>query len=131
MATVLELALAQTLFKLDPGLDHGEREWRCIYGIPLFKDRVQNVLPTWESEFKIEESPSRQFDALAYVFCSGVTLTFGHQFHVLIPATNGIWELKTADLRIFGWFWKKDCFIATNLELAAYIKRHDLYRGFL
>jgi hypothetical protein len=131
MATVLELALAQCLCKLDPALEVGEREWRWVYGFPRFKECVQNDLPMWKSDWKIEESPNQQFDSLAEVFCSGETLTFGDQFHILTPAENGIWELKTADLRIFGWFWKKDWFIATNLERASYIKQHDLYRGFL
>jgi hypothetical protein len=129
MATILELDLAQKLSKLDPGLEAGEREWRWIYGFPQFRARVQNDLPTWKSEWKIEESPNQQFDSLADVFCSGATLTFGNEFHILSPAEKGIWELKTADLRIFGWFWKKDWFIATNLMHASYVKTHDLYHG--
>jgi hypothetical protein len=129
MATVLELALAQRLSKLDPGLDPGEREWRWIYGFPQFKARVIDELPSWKSDWDVSESPNQQFDSLADTFCSGATLTFRNQFHILSPAGKGVWELKTADLRLFGWFWKKDGFIATNLFLASYVKQHKLYDG--
>ena len=129
MATVLELAVAQSLFRLDPALEPGERERRWIYGFSQFKARVQNDLPAWQSDWKIEESPTQQFDALVDVFCSGATICFGDQFHNLDPLDGGIWELKTPDLRAFGWFWKKDWFIATNLMLASYVKKHRLYTG--
>ena len=130
MATVLELALAGQLSKLDPVLEPGEREWRWIYGFPQFRVRVQNELPGWKSEWDLnEESPNKQFDSLTETFCSGENLVIGQQLHILRPFQKGTWELKTADLRIFGWFWKKDWFIATNLFMASYVKEHDLYPG--
>jgi hypothetical protein len=129
MATVLELALGQKLTKLDPGLEFGEPERRWIYGFPQFMARMQNELPSWKSEWDISESPNQQFDSLIDVFSSGENLLIGQQFHVLDPATKGTWELRTPDLRVFGWFWKKDWFIATNLFLASYVKEHRLYHG--
>jgi hypothetical protein len=130
MATVLELALAQRLFRLDPALEQNEKEWRFIHTSPRFREREQKELRTWESTWKIEENPTQQLDALVEVFCSGETLTFGPQFKPLTHIKDGIWELKTADLRIFGWFCKKDHFIAGTMDLAFNVKKHDLYGGY-
>jgi hypothetical protein len=33
-------------------------------------------------------------------------------FHDMKPEKDGVWELKTADLRIFGWMYRPRQFIA-------------------
>jgi hypothetical protein len=43
---------------------------------------------------------------------------------------DGIWELKTADLRLFGWFLQKDCFIVSDIDDTGRIKQSNLYRGY-
>jgi hypothetical protein len=43
---------------------------------------------------------------------------------------DGIWELKTEDIRIFGFFHKKDCFIGVVADDATRIKTYDLYHGY-
>jgi hypothetical protein len=129
MATVIELMLAQKLFKLDPALEPNEREWRWIYALPPFKSRVEIDLPHWTSHWKVEESPTQQMDALLEVFCSGETITYGPQFKPLVHLGDGIWELKTPDLRLFGWFSKRDCFIAGALDTAFNVKSYNLYPG--
>src|SRR5262249_17769795 len=68
--------------------------------------------------------------SLFVVFCSGETLTFSTQFKPLTHLKDGIWELKTPDLRIFGWFHVKDCFIAGNIDTAFNVKNHNLYAGY-
>src|SRR3954464_12789685 len=104
MATVLELALARKLFKLDPCLEPNEREWRWIYALPDFKSRLLNDLPNWVSHWKVEQSPNQQMDELSEIFCSGETMAYGHRFKPLVHLGDGVWELKTPDLRLFGWF---------------------------
>lgn len=131
MATVLELLLAQKLFRLDPALEANEKEWRKIYISPRFKERAENDLPTWVSTWKVEVGPIQQLDVLAEVFCSGETLTFGTQFKPLTHIKDGIWELKTPDIRIFGWFCALDHFIAGTMDNAYYIKKHNLYAGYV
>jgi hypothetical protein len=131
MATVIDLATAQppALLKLDPALEAREQEWRTIYILPRVKPRF-TVLPTWQSHWKIEQSPVQQMDALLEVFCSGETLTFEHRFKPLVHLNDGIWELKTPDLRFFGWFPHQDCFIGGALDTAFNVKNLDLYRGY-
>ena len=130
MATVLELRLRQCLRRFDPCLEATEREWHFIDGSPTFASRIETELGTWESTWKVEVSPAQQLDSLGEEFCSGETLTFGLQFKPLNHLRDGIWELKTADLRIFGWFWKRDHFIAGNIDLATKVKSYNLYAGY-
>ena len=33
-------------------------------------------------------------------------------FHDMEPGTDGVWELKTADLRLFGWMYQPREFIS-------------------
>jgi hypothetical protein len=71
----------------------------------------------------------QQLDALVEEFCSGVTLCFGPQFKPIQHVKDGIWELKTPDLRVFGWFHVKDCFVGWRCECAEFVKKHNLYYG--
>ncbi len=129
MATLLELA-AHTLHRLDPVLDKGQREARTIYGSEGFRVWAEKTLPRLTSSWDIEVTPEEQFDALASIFCSGAVLTYKWQFSPIRHIADGIWELKTADLRIFGWFARKDCFIAVVADTTERVKRHRLYHGY-
>ena len=91
---------------------------------------METVLPGLDSTWKIEQPPVEQLDDLMEVFCSGSPLTYGWQFKCLTHVAEGVWELKTADVRLFGWFHKKDCFIAAVADTADRIKTHKLYEGY-
>ena len=41
-------------------------------------------------------------------------MEYGRMFRDLEPTTDDVWELKTADLRIFGWMYQKRKFIAVR-----------------
>jgi hypothetical protein len=43
---------------------------------------------------------------------------------------DGIWELKTADLRIFGWFNVLDHFVGAAADTTDRVKQHNLYYGY-
>ena len=129
MTTPLDLETAGLLFKLDPGLEPNEQEWRLIYTSPQLKEWVETELPQLESTWKLEVNPLQQFDALVEEFCSGTTLCFGPQFRPIQHVSGGIWELKAPDLRVFGWFYVKDCFIGWRGMAAEDVKRHNLYKG--
>lgn len=130
MATLIELAEASQVFKIDPVLGSRQQEERLIYVLPHLRQWLEEALPALESTWNIEQRPIEQLDALFYTFCSGETLTYGWQFKPLVHIRNGIWELKTADLRMFGWFYAKDCFVATDAELSDTVKRLHMYGPF-
>jgi len=69
-------------------------------------------------------------DDLFFSFISGRPLTFMKQFRPIRAEPNAVWEFKTPDLRIFGWFVVKDCFVAVFGDWADRVKDLDLYRGY-
>jgi hypothetical protein len=130
MATALDLAANGFLWKLDAQLEPPQQELRMIHVGPKLLAWINNDLPGLESTWKIEQSPIEQMDDLTQVFCSGEPLTYDWQFKSLTHVADGVWELKTADLRIFGWFHKKDWFIGVIADTADRIKKHRLYEAY-
>lgn len=131
MATLAELVADGSLVKLDPGLEQDELEFRVILMLPRAQEWIENVLPTLSSTWNIEVSPTEQLVGLVADFASGLELTPGEKFHPIRPTDRNVWELKTADLRIFGWFAKKDCFVCVSIENADRLKQMPgLYGGY-
>jgi len=132
MATILDLSReGGPLRWIDPQLEPHEQEWRRIYGAGRFVEWFEQQLPSLTSDWKVEDSPLEQFDQLLETYCSGATLTFQHRFKCLYPRDKCVWELKTADLRIFGWFPKMDHFIAVVADTAQRVKLHSLVHGYV
>jgi hypothetical protein len=129
MATVLDLDRRGDLSELDI-LQDGERYHRRIFVSSDLRQWIMDVLPTLKSSWSIELSPLEQFVALAEIFCAGERLSYGTQFKPLAHITDGLWELKTDDIRMFGWFSQKNWFIGAVADDAFKIKKHDLYRGY-
>jgi|SRR5713101_4290459 len=129
MATPIELDRGGALFKLE-ALEQQVQEFRQFYASPDLHKWLSNVLPTMASAYDIEINPLEQFVALSEIFCAGERLTYELQFKPLIHITDGVWELKTQDIRIFGWFHKKDCFIGSVADDATRIKKYRLYHGY-
>jgi hypothetical protein len=128
MATVIDLDRAGELFKLDV-LEQHVQEFRTIYASPLLRKWITETLPALPSALGLELSPQQQVFDLAELFCSGGRLSYGLQFKPLTHIVDGIWELKTPDIRIFGWFRQRDCFIGAVADDATKIKKHNLYVG--
>src|SRR5437762_2711619 len=129
MATLLELDRRGELFKLD-ALEAGEQEFREFYASPILHGWIRDVLPNMVSSWGIELSPLDQFTAMSEVYCAGERLMFDTQFKPLTHIVDGVWQLKTDDLRIFGWFPRKDCFIGVVADDATRIKESNLYFGY-
>jgi hypothetical protein len=139
MATILELAKPpeQKLLKLDALLEAKEQEFRRIYLSCRTRDKMATEVPMWGSQHNISVMPLDQFSALASRFVSGSELVFDHDFKSLHRYENGlrnyddgVWELKTADVRMFGWFCKMDWFVAVAVDEAWRVKHHNLYGGY-
>ena len=130
MATLLDIVAAGAIVKLAPILGAREQEERVIYASPKLLSWIQGVLPTLSSNWNISMSPLEQFIDLHSTFAAGECLVFGNDLNPLHPIDNGIWELKTADLRVFGWFVRQDCMIAQCADTAANVKNHNLYVGY-
>jgi hypothetical protein len=135
MATAIVLDQQGVLHRYDPGLEVDEQELRLLYASDKLRGWLQNELSAIASEFGIELAPIEQFDTLIATYASGLPLVFDRDFKAFVrralqPIGDGVWYLKTQDLRIFGWFWKKDCFIGVVADTAARCKTHQLYQGY-
>jgi len=130
MATILQLVEQGSLVKLDPALVASVQEMRVIYMSPDLKRRIEEAVPAMGSNWNIEVTPLEQLDALVALFAAGDQLVLPNDFRPIQHIKDGIWELKTADLRMFGWFYKKDCFVGHRIDQTQHIKDHKLYYGY-
>ena len=130
MPTILELAADGRLEKVDPTLDDDELEQRAIYLLEGGSARVTTLFATMVSQWKTEVTPAEQLDELVYNFTTGGELDFPRQFRDLTHHREGVWELKAPDLRLFGFFARKDCFICTDVADANVVKQLG-YSGYI
>lgn len=117
MATLARLELTGTLVKIEVPLGYRELPNRQLFGSVEFVRWLEVGMPTirstqWSGDLTVPEQVIELFTE----FVSGKSLVISRQFKCLDPAKDGIWELKTGDVRIFGWFPKLDCFIAVRQE---------------
>lgn len=127
MATILHLAQqGGPLVKLDPGLGQGEQEERMIYGAVDLVTWASNVLPGLPAD-RSTETPQEQLWDCWLRFCLGEVLHYGTHFKHLKHAGDGVWELKTVDVRIFGWFPTRDVFVAVEGDTKIELVRNRSY----
>lgn len=126
MATLSQLE-GRDLHRYDPELPPGALEERSIYVTAQFRADVDKWLPGLEPAWTSEIKPIEQLAALLDDFCAGFELEHGTGFHILRPADGGVWELKSPDLRVFGWFYRRDCLIAHRMLPKDHITKHRLY----
>lgn len=134
MATIQHLREQGVLHKIDPALDDDEQENRYIYASDAVVEFLANGLPALQSFWGTETDPSQDLDALVAEFASGLPIGFDHQVKAfrrrcLDVLQGGVWYLKTPDLRIFGWFPHRDCFVAVFADTFENVKGKDLYEG--
>jgi hypothetical protein len=131
MATITSLSQSGVLTLIDAGLDADQQPWRLLYGTEDFIRWLDTQLVTLTSSLIGNMiSPIEQVDALFADFVSGEPLVISRQFRQLRPSDQAVWELKTDDIRIFGWFPLKDCFIAVYGAPADNVKDAGLYGTF-
>jgi hypothetical protein len=131
VVTLATLIQAGEISSIEVELDAREQPTRLLYGTPGFVSWLKERLRSNEaSPLLADLNPREQLDLLFYQFLSGRPLVHTRQFRVIKFENNAVWELKTPDLRIFGWFAMKDCFIAVFGDWAERIKEHGLYRGY-
>lgn len=133
MATIIDLARTAggAIEKVDPGFEGSAQEFRCLFGSQKFKRWLQTDLPAMTSALGLEIAPAEQLFDLVQLYCSDEPLTYGDHFKPLRCRGQGVWEFRTADLRVFGWFPLRDHFIAVAANDATFIKDHDLYPGYI
>jgi hypothetical protein len=125
MATLSALDHRGDLFRLDPALPPNELELRMIYLSPKLKTWLADVLPGVPSDWDVELTPAEELSQLVESFCSGVVLIYDKDLKPIRYVKDGVWELRTIDLRLFGWFPMKDHFVGVVANTAKFIHDHE------
>ncbi|HWN49995.1 MAG TPA: hypothetical protein VNO18_09230 [Xanthobacteraceae bacterium] len=123
MATLDILLDRQELVRILVPTD-GEPRMRWVYGFPNFREWLAVELPRLvPGRLQAADPPVEQVDDILYRWITGKEILYTRQFKDLTPMADEIWEMKTADIRIFGWMYQPRKFIAVFGDYA------DLYKG--
>jgi hypothetical protein len=69
-------------------------------------------------EDRLQHRRDRGADALFNTFLSGGDVR-SFPPKCLQPVEDGVWELRTHDLRFFGWFWRRGVFVTAEADTKA------------
>lgn len=127
MATLLNLANANVIVRLNQPLPGRAQPIRSFFLRQEAIDDIQNKIVGAPSDRGLDTSPLEELNDLLTVYVGGNQLAFGGQFHPLEHVDAGIWELKTVDVRVFGWFAAHDHFVCTNVDMKKTVKTGGLY----
>jgi hypothetical protein len=131
MNALAKLVEAGEIIPIDVELAPREQNLRLLYGSPGFITWLGERLDLKEaSPLLADLTPKEQLDLLFYEFLSGKPMVYAKHYRVIKFESAAVWELKTPDLRVFGWFAMKDCFVAVFGDWADRVKEHGLYRGY-
>ncbi|MED5545756.1 MAG: hypothetical protein VYD90_10945 [Pseudomonadota bacterium] len=111
-------------------LEHGELAQRHFLLTARCGEGLNEKVANMQSDWDVEVDPSEQLYELMRHFIVGGRMDYPRQFHQLHHRRDGIWELKTPDLRLFGWFPKRDCFICSDVANATKVKADGAYAGY-
>ena len=131
MSTIEELVGAGAISKIEVEMTNREQPLRLLYGTPDFIAWLRELIGGEQPPSMLgEATAAEQVDQLFHAFVSGAPLIHMRQFRYIRAEKNAVWELKTPDTRIFGWFMKRDCFVCVFGNWTDQVKAHDLYRGY-
>jgi hypothetical protein len=131
MSTIEELVEANAISRIEVEMGARDQPMRLLYGTPGFISWLDELVKGAQPKDRLgEATPAEQVDDLFHAYLSGAPLVHMRQFRSIRTEKNAVWELKTPDVRMFGWFLKKDCFVCVFGNWADQVKDHDLYRGY-
>lgn len=104
---------------------------RLLYAFPHVVHWLANDLEGLSPDLSGgRQSPLEQVDDLLHAFVSGADLSYYQRAHFMKPWDDGVWELKTPDVRLFGWFHVRDAFVVANADSGERCKAIGLYEGY-
>lgn len=127
MATLEQLRSRGDLGRALPRLLAGQQIERRFYFTKRFKEWFSEEMPLINASFWGEDVPIKeQINGIIRSFVAGEDLHLPGQLHVIEPIEFGVWQLKTGDLRLFGWFPEIDVFVASTGGSATDIKDYKI-----
>jgi hypothetical protein len=95
-------------------IDLGRKDFpdRKLYVTPEFREWLNKVVMQADPFYKTNARPRYQAHDLIKAFITGRPFLENRLFKRMSPNSDDVYELRTPDLRFFGWFPHKDCFVA-------------------
>ena len=115
----------------EPKMRRGKCAWRYVFASKVFLEWVNSEMPAITPDHPDNDPPKVQLEAELYGFCCGFALAFGSDVRCLEPQRLSVWELKTADLRLFGWFCQKNYLVLHKGERKAKLQKWEDYAPFV
>ncbi|MBS1060739.1 hypothetical protein [Gluconobacter sp. Dm-44] len=84
---------------------------REIWATPNFLHWFGKELEQITPDDPDDPTPIAQVYAKFHRFCEGRKMVYPHDIRNLRPVHKAVWELKTTDVRLFGWFPSRNCLI--------------------
>jgi hypothetical protein len=115
MATFPTLLKEKRLIPVVVRLRSGQFPERKIYAFPECVEWMRREVPKMSTgRIGSHFTPQEQLVERFRQWIAGEPMQYGPWFHDMEPSTDDVWELKTADLRIFGWMYLRRQFIAVR-----------------
>ena len=111
MATLGTIPTATRIFVT---LGRNECEDREFWALPSFMMFFTQTLSHMEGGVlkDVRETPKEQMYTVLRKWNAGRPMMRGRAFSDLRPRHHSVWEMKTPDLRIFGWLYRPRVFVA-------------------
>jgi len=127
MATLEHLIATGKLKKHEPDLEDAELPERVVCFTPELDTWLYDVLRIASRDRGRDLTPFEQTEQIFYDFVIGRPMAYSIHIRQLDPLRQHVWELKTTDVRILGWFPKKAHFVAVCGALKKVIPRAKHY----
>jgi hypothetical protein len=115
MATFDTLLRQKRLIPVVMRLRSGQFPERKIYAFPKCVEWMRNEVPAMVTgRIGSDFTPQEQLVERFRQWIAGEPMHYGPWFHDMDPNTDEVWEMKTHDLRIFGWMYLPKQFIAVR-----------------
>ncbi len=129
MATLYELETQGQVFRLTMRKIAPQK--REVWLFADVREWFGSVLPSLTSFYNDEQStPIQQAYTLLGSFLRGEELYESEDFWRMRPIEADVFELKSPDLRFFGWFAKPKVFLIAAADTFANTHEHDLHDGY-
>lgn len=128
MATLEQLELGGQLHRYDAVLEHWEMPDRCVTHTSDFWQWFETVLKQVPCKRGRNVSPYEQVEQIFFDFIIGRPMAYSVNYRRLEPLHQNVWELKTVDVRIFGWLTRKRHFLAVCGDLKDNLTSGKLYK---
>lgn len=120
--------------RIDVDLEAHELPWRTLYGTPEFVSWLDDALATMDSKVSevADMTPSEQIAVMLVEYVAGEPFSDDRRFKSLsCTPQRFIWEMKSDDVRIFGWVPNMNSFVCCFGDLKDTIILNNSYGAYI